>query len=179
MVWDLFELSVQIGAEQELNQLAILQDEAPPHNSTHVHLLQVYNIMSTVLRLTPATFNRFKAAFRTVVESILTGSPPAASSCNDSNLVKIVEPFTDPAGDVPTETSSPKPTPATQAPPTLRKDIHSLFPKLRPHQFDELVFLLDVPIHLRPSDALNFEVKKNQLLKWAEGPPSTLEILLN
>ena len=59
-----------------------------------------------------------------------------------------------------------------------RNEILSLFKKLSPHQFDKLVFLLEVPPHEQPAETLDFEHKTNELLKWAQGPPSKVDNLL-
>ncbi len=86
--------------------------------------------------------------------------------------------FTGATGGGQPESAQSNPTSVTQNPKVMRREIVSLFQKLRPHQFDELVFLLDVPIHQRPSEVLDNERRRNELLKWVEGPPSQLENLL-
>jgi hypothetical protein len=49
-----------------------------------------------------------------------------------------------------------------------RRAVLALFARLKSHQFDEVLFLLGVPVKQRPSEALPIEERKNQLLKWAD-----------
>ncbi len=62
--------------------------------------------------------------------------------------------------------------------PPDRREILALLKQLKPNQFDELIFLLNVPILRRPSDTIVPDLRKNELLKWAEETPSDLVNLL-
>jgi len=58
-----------------------------------------------------------------------------------------------------------------------RIQVLDYFKRLRSHQYFELVFLLEMPIGQRPSDALNLDDRKSQIVKWAD-EYSQLETLL-
>lgn len=49
-----------------------------------------------------------------------------------------------------------------------RRQILSALRQLKGHQYMELVFLLELPIGQRPSETLNLDQQKAQILKWAE-----------
>ena len=72
----------------------------------------------------------------------------------------------------------PKPNPATQPPKVNRKEILELFKQVKPHQFDDLVFLLEVPIARRPAETNDLKRRTSELLKWAEEADSGLANLL-
>jgi hypothetical protein len=44
----------------------------------------------------------------------------------------------------------------------------TLIRELQRHQYFELVFLLEIPIGQRPSETLNLDQQKIELLKWAD-----------
>ncbi|HEX4611167.1 MAG TPA: hypothetical protein VH092_23450 [Urbifossiella sp.] len=77
--------------------------------------------------------------------------------------VKDAEYFTGPP-----ETTRPAPPPPAKPGKVDRRKILELFKNLKSHQFDELLFLLEVPIPRRPAEVLDFEERKNRLLKWAD-----------
>jgi class 3 adenylate cyclase len=81
--------------------------------------------------------------------------------------VRDAEHFTSPVAASPAATPS-KPDPATQSKAVNRREILSLFKKLKPIQYDELIFLVEVPINRRPSETLDLTQRHNALIKWAE-----------
>jgi class 3 adenylate cyclase len=92
--------------------------------------------------------------------------------------VKDAEFFTGPAPGGAPGAAPPKPSPTTQPPQVNRKEVLALFKLVKPHQFDELIFLLNVPIGRRPSETIDLEQRKNALLKWADETASGVENLL-
>jgi hypothetical protein len=61
-----------------------------------------------------------------------------------------------------------------------RTKILTLIRGLQRHQYLELVFLLEIPIGQRPSETLNLDQQKLELLKWADENKkldTTLEVL--
>ncbi|VTR91710.1 chat domain protein : Uncharacterized protein OS=Methanosaeta concilii (strain ATCC 5969 / DSM 3671 / JCM 10134 / NBRC 103675 / OCM 69 / GP-6) GN=MCON_1746 PE=4 SV=1: Guanylate_cyc: CHAT [Gemmata massiliana] len=83
------------------------------------------------------------------------------------NGAKDAEFFTGSLTQPTTEAVSSKPVPAVQGDKSNRKEILALFGELKSHQFDELIFLLDMPFKLRPSGGLNLEARKDAILNWA------------
>jgi class 3 adenylate cyclase len=75
-----------------------------------------------------------------------------------------------------TEAASPPAKPADTR--TLKKEILSLFKRLKTHQFDDLVFALNVPPAHRPPNALPLEKRKTYVLEWAEEETDGLQTLL-
>lgn len=49
-----------------------------------------------------------------------------------------------------------------------RRQILTLFKGLKSHQYADLIFLIEVPIGQRPTDTLNLDQQKAQVLKWAD-----------
>lgn len=49
-----------------------------------------------------------------------------------------------------------------------RRQILTAIKALKSHQYQELVFLLEIPIGQRPSETLNLDQQKSHILKWAE-----------
>ncbi len=60
----------------------------------------------------------------------------------------------------------------------VRREILSLFQQMIPSKFDDLIFLLNIPISRRPPNTLDLEGKKNHLLMWASESTDDLEDLL-
>ncbi|AMV25131.1 hypothetical protein VT84_12100 [Gemmata sp. SH-PL17] len=89
--------------------------------------------------------------------------------------VKDTAPFTS-SGNPPTPPI--RPDPFTQTFDEIRREIIKLIKKLRPLQFDQLIFLLNVPIGQRPPEALNLDSKMNNLLKWADEAGQVASLLL-
>ena len=42
------------------------------------------------------------------------------------------------------------------------------FERLKPHQYAELIFLLELPIGQRPPDTLSLDDRKGRFLQWAD-----------
>ncbi len=61
---------------------------------------------------------------------------------------------------------------------TLKKEILSLFKRVKTHQFDDLVFVLDMPPARRPPSTLPLEKRKTYILEWAEEETEGLQALL-
>ncbi|MBI4662778.1 MAG: adenylate/guanylate cyclase domain-containing protein [Verrucomicrobia bacterium] len=59
----------------------------------------------------------------------------------------------------------------------LKKEILGLFKQLKAHQFDDLIFLLDMPIGQRPPNTLPTENRKTYVLEWAEQEADGLQTL--
>ena len=49
-----------------------------------------------------------------------------------------------------------------------RQEVLARFRQLKPHQYAELTFLLEIPIGQRPPDTLNLDEKKGRFLQWAD-----------
>jgi hypothetical protein len=75
MVWELFERLVRKCNEQEERELAAMQKRPSPPNHLVEDHKRVCDLLSDVLRSTPAGFERFKTALRNVVESMLSDVP--------------------------------------------------------------------------------------------------------
>jgi len=58
-----------------------------------------------------------------------------------------------------------------------RREILHRFKLLKPNQYIELVFLLEIPIGQRPQETLNLDRQKEQVIRWAE-EDAGLELLL-
>jgi len=52
--------------------------------------------------------------------------------------------------------------------PANRRQVLALFKKLKSHQYDELIFLLEMPISQRPPGTQTLDEKKGRILIWAE-----------
>ena len=57
-----------------------------------------------------------------------------------------------------------------------RCSLHQKLASIRGNQFDTLLFLLEVPIDQRPSEALNLEQRKSKLLAWGDESSNLSEI---
>ncbi|MBN9118371.1 MAG: NACHT domain-containing protein [Planctomycetes bacterium] len=79
---------------------------------------------------------------------------------------KDAEHFTGPAA-VPRPEAGPA-RPAAPPGKVDRKELLKLLDKVKSHQFDDLVFLLGVPVKLFPPDVLDLARRKSALLKWAD-----------
>ena len=49
-----------------------------------------------------------------------------------------------------------------------RREILRRFAILKPHEFSDLIFLLNIPVSRRPPDTVDLERQKKHILDWAD-----------